>query len=270
LALPLSAEQLTLPGTEVRQLTSKSNGIDYKIYVYLPNDYATSNKSYRVVYLLDADYSFPIARGIIEHMSDRNRLPRLILIGVAYGGPRDPQSRGPIYRRNRTRDYTPVFSPDGGYGPEFQKYSGGGPKFAAFLRDELIPLVDSEYRTVRGDRALVGHSYGGLFTSWMLLTAPDLFTRHIVVSPSLWYHDRMMFDLETKTRGAKRPPSRSYFAVGARESTMPQDLTQFANHLRARKMAGFAIRHEIFNDEHHDSVFATALSRGLRFVFEGD
>lgn len=268
--VPSSAAELTLPNTDVRALTSKSNGIDYKIYVYLPNDYETSKASYRVVYLLDADYSFPIARGIVEHMSDRARLQRLILIGIAYGGARDPQSRGPVYRRNRTRDYTPVFSPDGGYGPEYQKYSGGGPKFAAFLREEVIPLVDREYRTLRGDRALVGHSYGGLFASWTLLAAPDLFTRHIVVSPSLWYHDRMMFELETKTRGAKRGAGRAYFAVGARESTMPQDLTRFANRLRARKMTGFAIRHEIFADEHHDSVFPTALSRGLRFVFEGD
>ncbi len=109
--------QVTLPNTEVHSMTSKSNGIEYKLYVWVPNDYAKSAKSYRVVYVLDVDYSFPIVRGIVEHLSDRRRLQGLIVVGVAYGGP-------PQYRLNRTRDYTPTHTLEGGYGPEYQRHSG--------------------------------------------------------------------------------------------------------------------------------------------------
>ncbi len=104
----------------------------------------------------------------------------------------------------------------------------------------------------------------------MLLTAPDLFSRYVVVSPSLWYDDRMMYALEAKSRNAKRGATRAYFAVGSRESTMPADLQRFVKLLRARQSPQLKIRHEVFDDEHHDSVYPTAVSRGIRFVFEGD
>ncbi len=260
-ALAAAPPPLSLPDTEVRFLTAKANGIPYKLYVSLPPGYATSGKSYPVLYLLDADYSFPIARGIVQHMSDRSRLRQIILVGVAYDGPER-------YRLNRTRDYTPKFAPDGGYGPEYQKVSGGGPKFLAFLRDELIPWVDKTYRTIPGDRGISGHSYGGLFANWVLLTAPGTFSRYIIVSPSLWYSGRFMFDLEKHAAAGKG--ARVYLAVGGREGNaqrdMVQDLVQMAKALNAR----YAVKHEVFDDEHHDSVFPTAVSRGIRFTFEGD
>lgn len=255
-----AASPFSLPDTEVRFLTAKSNDIPYKLYVSLPPGYATSDKSYPVLYLLDADYSFPIARGIVQHLSDRNRLRQIILVGIAYDGPER-------YRLNRTRDYTPKFAPDGGYGPEYQKVSGGGPKFLAFLRDELIPWVDKTYRTIPRDRGLAGHSYGGLFTNWVLLTAPGTFSRYIVVSPSLWYSNRFLFDLEKQAAGKG---ARVYLAVGGREGNaerdMVQDLVRMAKALKARH----AVKHEVFDDEHHDSVYPTAVSRGIRFTFEGD
>ena len=57
-----SAAAVSLPRTEVRFLSS-GNGIEYKLYVSLPTSYARGEgKRYPVVVLLDADYSFGIAR----------------------------------------------------------------------------------------------------------------------------------------------------------------------------------------------------------------
>jgi len=258
------AAELSLPDTRVEFLQSRANSVPYKLYVSLPRGYAASKATYPVLYLLDADYSFPIVRGIVQHLSDRNRLRPMILVGIAYGGP-------DLYRLNRTRDYTPHFSPAGGYGPEYQKVSGGGPRFLQFLREELFPWVDRSFRTSPGLRGLSGHSYGGLFSNWVLLTAPETFSHYIVVSPSLWYADRFMFDLEKKTR-APNARARVYLAVGAREGNaqhdMVTDLRRMARALAGRKT--HAVKHEVFDDETHDSVFPTAVSRGIRFLFEGD
>ena len=251
---------LQLDRVEVRTLTANANGIGYKLYVALPHGYAESKERYPVVYLLDADYSFLIARNIADHLAERDHLRNLILVGIAYEGPLQ-------YRLNRTRDYTPTFSPTGGYGPEVQKVSGGGPKFRAFLRDELIPFIDKTYRTLPDDRCLVGHSYGGLFGAWNLLTAPGLFQRYIIVSPSLWYDSRMMFKLNA---GAD-PAARVYLAVGGSEGNaerdMVTDLQAFAKKLQAYK--GVRLESDVLADETHNSVFPRALSNGLRFVFEG-
>ena len=157
--------------TEVRTLKSEANGVAYKLYVSLPHGYGQPGKTFPVVYLLDANYSFLIARNISDHLSD------LILVGIGYDTPNDAFAwQSESYHRNRTRDYTPKFFPTGGYSPEMQKVSGGGPKFRAFIEKELVPFIDSNYATTSGDRTLVGHSYGGLFSAWNVITAQPLFS----------------------------------------------------------------------------------------------
>jgi predicted alpha/beta superfamily hydrolase len=246
------AKPFVVDRAEVRQLVSKENGVAYKVYVALPQDYG--KKRYPVVYVLDADYSFLIARNVIEHLAERNHLRELIVVGIAYDGP-------PQYRLNRTRDYTPKFSPTGGYGPDYQKVSGGGPKFRAFLEKELIPFVDRSYATLPEERCLVGHSYGGLFATWMLVSKAALFDRYVIVSPSLWYDDAWIFrQIPSATLNA-----RVYMAAGSSEDpVMAADLRRLAARIRTR-----ALDADVLAAETHNSIFPRALSNGLRFVFEG-
>lgn len=256
-------QAVTLPRTTTRHVTARSNGIDYKLYVSLPRDYETSKSRYPVIYVLDADYSFAIAHNVVEHLAERQHLPWAIVVGIAYGGE-------PDYRRNRTRDYTPTHTLEVTAGAQhqkpYQKFSGGGPKFRDFLRNELLPLIDRTYRT-SGERVLVGHSYGGLFAAWMLLTAPELFTGYVIVSPSLWYDDRMLFALEQKSRDKARR-GRAYFSAGAMENrVMGSDIEELSRRLRAR--GGVELKTEVMEGETHNSIFPGAFSRGIRFVLKG-
>lgn len=258
-------EPVVIPHSEVRHLSSEVNGIDYKLYVGLPEDYHDSKEKYRVVYMLDADYSFAIARNVAEHLAQRNHLEPLILVAIAYDGPL-------LYKLNRTRDYTPTFSKTGGYGPEYQKVSGGGPLFLEFITEELIPFIDQTYRTIPGERALSGHSYGGLFSTWVFLTKPELFDHYIVISPSLWYDEEMIFDLEKKAREEHTldEPVRLYMAVGGDESSiMPRDLRRLAERLKDRPQSMLTVRSEVLEGETHNSVYPSAFSRGLRWTFKG-
>lgn len=247
------AKPLVVDRAEVRRLVSKENGVAYKLYVALPHGY-DGKKRYPVVYALDADYSFLIARNVADHLAERDHLRELIIVGIAYDGL-------PQYRLNRTRDYTPKFSPTGGYGPEYQKVSGGGPKFRAFLEKELIPFIDRSYATLPKERCLVGHSYGGLFATWMLLSQSPHFNRYIIVSPSLWYDDGWIF----KQVPSKTLAARVYMASGASEDPiMASDLRKLSARIKAQ-----ALDANVLADETHNSIFPRALSNGLRFVFEG-
>jgi predicted alpha/beta superfamily hydrolase len=260
LSFLLAATPVTIPNSEIRTLASAHNGVGYKIYVGLPNGYEEGSRRYGVVYTLDADYSFAIARNVVEHLADRNHLEPLIVVSVAYDGP-------PRYRLNRTRDYTPTHSLESPYGKEMQKHSGGGVKFRQFLVDELVPFIDREYRTDATKRALVGHSYGGLFTTWvMLTTGTETFNRYVIVSPSYWYDDEMIFDV-VKTA---KPAGRVYMSAGALENpVMGRDVKRLAKILRGPARAGLALRDEVLDNETHNSIFPSAFSRGLRFVFQG-
>lgn len=263
---PPARTAVTLPRTEIRYLTSRVVGQRYKLYISLPQDYADTSRRFSVVFLLDADYSFALAHNIVEHLSDRHDLEQLLIVGIAYAGPLR-------YRLNRTRDYTPTHVPTGGYGPAYQRVSGGGPAFRKFLKEELIPFIEHGYR-VRHDRTLVGHSYGGLFASWVAFTDPEMFQRYIVVSPSLWYDDHLMFDVEGRYAASHtRLPARMFFTVGAREVNaqrdMVSDLRRFVRQVEGRSYPGLQVRLRVLPEDTHDSIFPTGLGLGLRYVLDG-
>jgi predicted alpha/beta superfamily hydrolase len=100
---------------------------------------------------------------------------------------------------------------------------------------------------------LRGLTYGGLFATYVLLTEPALFQRYIIVSPSLWYSERIAFTMEkAAAQSGIRPDARAFFAVGALENpTMADDLTELVQKLRSR-----------------NSVFPGAVTRGLLTVFD--
>ena len=269
LAFTLSAvaKPYTVPNSEVLALRSKQTGAAYQVFVALPPDYRTSTKTYPVVYMLDADYSFALVRNVVQHFTEREDMPPVILVAIAYPGAAGDRT---TYRMNRTRDYTPTYVPEGGYGAEFQKVSGGGPKFRAFIASELIPLIESRYRADRQDRTIIGHSYGGLFGTYILFTQPALFKRYIIVSPSLWYSKRVALTMEqTAAASGLRPDARVFFAVGSREAgPMVDNLLELIEKLKSRGNTKLKVRYQVFDGETHNSVFPGAVTRGLLAVFE--
>jgi len=54
---------ITLPYTEIIDLKSNYNEVEYSLFVRLPNDYKTSNKAYPSLFLLDAQYLFSACYG---------------------------------------------------------------------------------------------------------------------------------------------------------------------------------------------------------------
>jgi uncharacterized protein len=262
-----AAEGYTLPSTQIIQLSSKQTGADYQLFVSLPLDYDKSRKSYPVVYMLDADYSFALVRNVVQHFVEREDLPPVILVAIAYPGAATDRE---TYKKNRTRDYTPAHAPSGGYGTEYQKVSGGGPKFRSFIATELMPLIERRFRTRPNDRTIIGHSYGGLFATYVLLTEPTMFQRYIIVSPSLWYANRVALTMEeTAAQSGIRPDARVFFGVGGLESSvMSDDLAELYRNLRRRNNPRLDMSMRIFDGERHNSVFPGAVTRGLLTVFD--
>jgi len=267
LASVAAAEPYVVPNSQVIPMHSKQTGADYQLFVSLPLDYAKTNKSYPVVYMLDADYSFALVRSVVQHFVEREDLPPMILVAIAYPG---AATNRETYKMNRTRDYTPVYAPDGGYGAEYQKVSGGAAKFRSFIASELVPLIERRFRVDRDDRTIIGHSYGGLFGTYVLLTEPKLFKRYVIVSPSLWYAKRVAFSMEeTAAESGIRPEANVFFGVGELESqVMADDLTEMFRRLKNRNNRRLDMTLRIFEEERHNSVFPVAVTRGLLTVFD--
>lgn len=276
--VPLSP--VSIPNSEVRTLSSKSVGQEYRILVSLPiyPNYAESNDKYPVLYVLDPDTFFGwvtdlarLATGLraVGYPTGSFVPPNLIVVGISY--PTTVLRQPKLLVGLRTRDQTPTKSPDDGMSGGI---SGGAEKFLRFVRDELMPYINRNYRTDPEDSAIVGHSLGGLFTLYVLFHEPSSFRRYVASSPSLWWDKKVIFEHEREYASKHTElPAKLFLSVGgAEELEFPNahstsNLKELAEILENRKYKGLEWKSHIFEGEGHLSVMGTAICKGISSVF---
>lgn len=256
-----------LAGTSSRVITSTTTGRTYQVSVALPRGYEASSASYPVLYALDANGHFGIVVETARLLEFEKRIPPLVIVGIGYplGYFFDTLGKRPLdltVTEDRTWQFPiPDLPPLEG--------TGGGPEFFQFLTGELMPLVQAEYRVDEQDRTLLGHSFGGLFAFHALLHGQDAFERFVIISPSLWWDDRVAFQQEEAYAAANRGlAARAFFSVGLNESEQHvASVRDLVPVLTARNYEGFTWTAHFFEDESHDSVVPASISRGLRYVY---
>lgn len=274
---------IALPGVRSHTLRSAINGRTYHLTVALPFGYreraagaGADTMRYPVLYLLDGEMELPLFASMLR-LSHRGTSGNVILVGVGYapiytGGP-PPGADGVPFRKI---DYTPPrFRPPGAplarnLGPEGS--FGGAPAFLRVLREEILPLVDRTYRTGT-DRALHGHSLGGLFATYALFEDPDLFSRYAITSPSYWWDDEAVFLREEafkSRRSGRGLPKQVFLGVGGEEgASMLGGVWRMADRFcygrEGGDYRGLRIRIETWTDEVHAS--SVGFSRVLRALY---
>lgn len=267
-------DRFSFVDTQVLPFHSTNVGVDYKLYISLPRNYRKDEKrTYPLLIVLDADYSFPMVHTIARFMQDHDTMTDLVIVGLAYPGVSE-EKYGAIFKTNRTRDYTPTNLKIGGYGKEIQKSSGGAEHFLDAIEKEIVPELKSKFRISANDIGLVGYSYSGLFCSYALVTRPELFQKFLIVSPSLWWDNRLIFRLEAKRAATQKDlKAKVYFAVGSTEDKahgnqeMVGDLQRFSSSLKLRKYNSFRSKVWIAPEEDHHTVFPGATMRGLMWLY---
>jgi predicted alpha/beta superfamily hydrolase len=228
----------------------------YRIFVALPASYNSSEKRYPVLYTLDANGGFALIAQTYRLLRVDPATPDLVLVGIGY------DEAGADRRNRRGRDLTPTrVATDAN--------TGGSQEFLAFVAETLIPFIDSTYRTIPSDRAIHGHSIGGLFALYALFHQPELFRRYLVSSPSLWWDDAVLLKYESQFAQRHSSLAKSVFlSVGSEE---PEDMRMyfqpFVDRLRSRGYAGLSVDAVVLPEEDHLSVFGAAFVRGLRAVY---
>lgn len=186
----------TLARTAVHTLRSDRTGQPYRIHIAWPEQPAPA-QGYPVTYVLDGDSHFPVVAAAARReaeWSDGTGVAPGVVVGIGYPG-----------ASRREWDYTPpgVPVPDGAnralYPPMPQ---GGAADMLAFIEDQLKPWVATQHPIDTRRQSLMGHSYGGLFTLYTLLTQPDAFQGYVASSPSVWWHDRWILQRAEAIRKA--------------------------------------------------------------------
>ena len=283
----MSDDESPLAATEVHYIASDHVGDEFKLFVGHCGT-ADSDLPAPVLYITDANGFFGSAVDIIRSMQLARHLPPILVVGIGY-------RCGALAEAItiRTRDMTP--SVDAGFVKLFPEHEalGGAPALLAFIQTELKPWVESHYPVARNDATYFGHSLGGLFGTYVLLTAPETFQRYGIGSPSLWWDKEAIFTYEARYADAHDDlPAKVFFGIGADEThegrrreavnhepdlrekstawyiDMVDDMHRLVNRLQGRHYPSLTIASAVFPDEFHVTVPQLNLSRALRFLFD--
>lgn len=189
------------------------------------------------------------------------------------------------YLSMRTRDLTPtVWQPSEEMWPSWliQHGTGGGPRLLAAVIEDVLPAVRSRLSIDEGAIGIAGWSLGGLFASWAWLHRPDVFSRLLAISPSLWWQDGWVLDMPAPARSSEH---RAFVGVGEHEQgdinniwppllqgtqSVNDDIAQIArSHALGEKARSSGAQAEtvVFAGEQHLTVGPAAIARGLRFLY---
>lgn len=252
----LQTHNILLPDTHYFVIRDPKSQVDYRIYVALPQGYDKGSTRYPVLFTLDADGTFALAAQAYRLLRVEPATPELVIIGIGY------EMTGPARRAQRERDLTPTRSR-----PE--SATGEAAAFLAFITGTLIPAVEANYRIDSTDRAIFGHSLGGLFVLYALFEQPAVFQRYIASSPSLWWDNAMMLRKEALFSANRTALEKTVFmSVGTGESKdMLEYFQPFADVLSSRKYRGLKFTSTLLTDETHMTAFPAGLIRGIRTVY---
>jgi len=237
---------------ERRSIESEVLGETREILVWRPPSYSASEFRYPVLYVLDAESEFLHTVAAVDFLSSTDQIPETIVIGIS--------------NTIRSRDLTPPS--DNKEETAFWPAVGGAENFRRFLREELIPLVDNEFRT-EPYRSLRGNSFGGLFAINDYMSGDPVFDAAIVASPAVGWNYRELI---------KRAPAffedditRPIF-VGAAGRDFSGSLEGIEQYVQAVETAAPNSRlwqFAVYEDDSHYSLAFQCTYDGLRFVFAG-
>lgn len=272
-----TSEDVRVPilGSVSHRFASQAVGDTFQVSVVLPRSYHTDNaRRFPVIYLLDGNELTGVAASVAWELWVAG-MPEVILVGVDYPVADLDQSQG-----IRFRDLTPSADPSAiaAMGPEYSQFglpapttSGGGGRFLAFLTEELGPKIDSLYRTDTTNRSLLGLSLGGLLTLHAVLDRPGYYQNYIALSPSLWWKGHETLARFRSLGQNRQPVQRLFVSVGLLEesptSLMVSNVRRLEEIVREQPSIASASHFQYFPDEDHNSGWAAAMSRGLRYVF---
>jgi predicted alpha/beta superfamily hydrolase len=231
------------------------------LIVYVPPGYGEQpQRRFPVLYLQDGQNLFDRAtafagqdwnvHGAADHLIQAGALELLIIVGIYNTG------------KSRIHEYTPTKAP---------KLGGGrADRYAKFLLQEVMPFIQSEYRVQTGPHAtgIGGSSLGGLVSLYLGLKYPQTFGKIAALSPSVWWHQRVILRLAAATTPQPRP--RIWLDIGTREGPkIVPDVEQFRDLLLKKGWREGADLHyeRVEGGEHNELAWSKRIGRVLQFLY---
>lgn len=267
-----------LPGAWVHPLPDPIDGRRYEAWVDVPKALDGSTALRPAVFVTDAPYAFPVVRSLRNRVGQGGRnLADFVLVGLA------PAADEPSAEM-RNRAYTPTNPlsrprrPGESYGGT---HYGEGARYVRYLADTAVPAVSKHYGIDPQRRVFLGHSYGALLGLQVLFERTALFSHYILGSPSLWFDQGIMFDIEATFAKTHRDLDArvfqyvgAYEAIGSgvrynRSNDLVRDARRLERQLRDRRYPSLRIETHALAEEDHLTVAPRGATLGLLWALPG-
>lgn len=232
------------------------------LIVYLPALYEQNPQSrLPVLYLQDGQNLFDGATSFIpgmdwhvkeaaDQLTTQGAIRPLIIVGIYNTG------------KGRLGEYTPTRD----------KKMGGGKasRYGRMLIEEIMPFVDSEYRTLPSpaNTGLGGSSLGGLLAIYLGLKFPHVFGKLAILSPSVWWNQGAILNFAARVKVRNRP--RIWLDAGTKEGGRNVENVEKLRDLLFQKgwQEGRDLHFEIIpGAEHNEAAWAQRVGPFLQFLF---
>ena len=241
-------------------------GETYPITVVLPDEY-DSTQQYPVLYFTDWWFSAQAGPHLYSRMRRAEVIESFIIVGIGTEGEMID------WQLERWRDLTPTSVPQRDYpdsiAPGSRGTTGGASNFLGFIRDELIPLVESKYACDPLNRGFLGYSLGGLFGAYVLVTEPQLFHKYILGSPTVMYDDFIVIErLEETPPDIYSEVETIFLSVGEEESgDYLKGFADLRDIMQKKGVPGLRVESSIITGEGHLLASTPAIIKGIKILY---
>ncbi|TKG95111.1 alpha/beta hydrolase [Puteibacter caeruleilacunae] len=220
-----------------------------KLIIKLPRDYNSSEKAYPVLYRLDGDLDlYTETVGTINRLVHMDEImPDMIVVMIE--------------NTKRNRDMMPTNT-------SFFKTAPGAANFKKFIEEELIPHINTTYRTT-DERLLCGQSLSAIFTFYYLLTSPDSFNSFIACSGGFPDCEDYFIELTDEFLKTKQDKQTNIFMTHGLtdfldpEGMIKKQLISFNQRIESKD--NIVNKLKIYDEEGH--VPYQSLYHGLRYIY---
>jgi len=211
------------------------------IQIHFPPSYESSKDEYPVLYILDGQRLHTLGVSLSQSFQSTVKMsPEFIVVSI----------------NNK-------------YPDRFEHFTK--PAFLTFIEKELIPYVDTNYRTT-SERILFGWEFAGAYVIKSLINKPELFSGHIATSPypvhETWFEDQTKIEqLEKKLKQGLK--SHLYFTVSKGESVVETGTEALNLLLNEKAPNTLRWTYRVIPEEQHLSTAHASMFQGLRNYFYG-
>lgn len=239
--------------TEKFDIASTITGTTYTMTVFYP-DKSLPDTPIPVVYVLDGFWWGDMAGEVLAELISNNKIPKCLMVSLDY------KKGDGVYARSKDLVYP---------GPGVSVDSAAGDKFFLFLKNELLPYVENNYKCDTTQRIVFGHSLGGLFVLYSLLdnATHPLFKKCIAASCSMGMgSDNYLFDKEKQVSTQITDlPVTLFIGSGTYVGSSPAMHEEFFNRINGRGYPNFKASFSLYDEQHGTDAYPI-FKDGIQYV----